>query len=72
MLGEGDFGAGQRPTPEADPRHVYHNFSIAIDPARKLFNGAEEEPIPAPHKVAPRSARRFAFMLAARRDLVLQ
>lgn len=28
-----------RKTPDADPRHVYHNIGIAIDPARRLFNG---------------------------------
>ena len=35
-------GEGQqpRPTPDADPRHVYENVSVAIDPARQLFNGA--------------------------------
>ncbi len=26
-------------TPDADPRRVYHNIGIAIDPARQLFNG---------------------------------
>lgn len=33
---------GQKPqqTPDADPRHVYENVSVAIDPARQLFNGA--------------------------------
>ncbi len=31
---------GPHQTPDADPRHVYHNLSIAIDPARMLFNGA--------------------------------
>jgi protein-L-isoaspartate(D-aspartate) O-methyltransferase len=36
---EGDFGGPPRHTPDADPRHVYHNFSIAIDAARQLFNG---------------------------------
>ncbi len=40
VVGEGDVGSGPRLTPDADPRHVYHNFSIAIDPARQLFNGA--------------------------------
>ncbi len=29
-----------RPTPDADVAHVYHNYSVAIDPARQLFNGA--------------------------------
>jgi protein-L-isoaspartate(D-aspartate) O-methyltransferase len=37
---EGDFGEPLRQTPDADPRHVYHNISVAIDPARMLFNGA--------------------------------
>lgn len=35
-----DYGGGNRQTPDADPRHVYHNVAIAIDPARQLFNGA--------------------------------
>ncbi len=26
-------------TPDADPKRVYHNIGIAIDPARQLFNG---------------------------------
>ena len=35
------FEAGSlRQTPDADPRRVYHNYAIAIDPARMLFNGA--------------------------------
>src|SRR6185503_17380813 len=35
-------GEGQKPqqTPDADPRQVYENVSVAIDPARQLFNGA--------------------------------
>jgi protein-L-isoaspartate(D-aspartate) O-methyltransferase len=36
---DGDFGAPVRLTPDADPRHVYHNISVAIDPGRMLFNG---------------------------------
>ena len=40
IRGEGDFQAAPRQTPDADPRHVYHNVAIAIDPARTLFNGA--------------------------------
>jgi protein-L-isoaspartate(D-aspartate) O-methyltransferase len=31
--------ASYRSTPDADPRHVYHNVAIAIDPARTLNNG---------------------------------
>jgi protein-L-isoaspartate(D-aspartate) O-methyltransferase len=37
---EGDYGEPLRQTPDADPRHVYHNISVAIDPTRMLFNGA--------------------------------
>ncbi len=40
VASEGDFAAGPRLTPDADPRHVYHNVSIAIDAGRRLFNGA--------------------------------
>lgn len=36
---EVDIGAPPRQTPDADPRHVYHNVAIAIDAARTLFNG---------------------------------
>jgi protein-L-isoaspartate(D-aspartate) O-methyltransferase len=35
-----DYGGGPRQTADADPRHVYHNIAIAIDPDRQLFNGA--------------------------------
>jgi protein-L-isoaspartate(D-aspartate) O-methyltransferase len=37
---EVDVQAAPRQTADADPRHVYHNVAIAIDPARMLFNGA--------------------------------
>jgi protein-L-isoaspartate(D-aspartate) O-methyltransferase len=40
IIGEGDMGRGARRTPDDDPRHVYHNVAIAIDPERQLFNGA--------------------------------
>ena len=40
IRGEADFQAAPRQTPDADPRHVYHNVAVAIDPARMLFNGA--------------------------------
>src|SRR5713101_8704608 len=36
---EGDWGGPPRQTPDADPRHVYHNLAIGIDPTRQLFNG---------------------------------
>src|SRR5262245_6552459 len=36
---EADFLSLPRQTPDGDPRHVYHNVSVAIDPARQLFNG---------------------------------
>ncbi len=40
VVGDGSVGAQPRQTPDADPAHVYHNYSVAIDPARQLFNGA--------------------------------
>ena len=40
IRGEADFQSPPRQTADADPRHVYHNLAIAIDPARQLFNGA--------------------------------
>jgi protein-L-isoaspartate(D-aspartate) O-methyltransferase len=36
---DADLGAPARLTRNDDPRHVYHNVAIAIDPARMLFNG---------------------------------
>src|SRR5512133_3154780 len=36
---DSDFGSPPRQTPDADPRRVYHNVSVGIDPARQLFNG---------------------------------
>jgi protein-L-isoaspartate(D-aspartate) O-methyltransferase len=39
VRGEADFG-GARTTADSETRHVYHNYSIAIDAARQLFNGA--------------------------------
>jgi protein-L-isoaspartate(D-aspartate) O-methyltransferase len=40
VRGEADFQAPPRRTADADPRHVYHNYAIAIDEPRMLFNGA--------------------------------
>ena len=37
--GYADLGEAPRLTRSADPRHVYHNVTIAIDAARMLFNG---------------------------------
>jgi protein-L-isoaspartate(D-aspartate) O-methyltransferase len=40
IRGIGDAGAGSgRLTDDADPRHVYHDVAIAIDPDRNLYNG---------------------------------
>ncbi|MEZ5320226.1 MAG: methyltransferase domain-containing protein [Vicinamibacterales bacterium] len=37
---QGEYDAGRpRMTGSADPRLVHHNISVAIDPARMLFNG---------------------------------
>jgi len=33
------FGAYYWPTPDADPRHIYHDVLVAIDPKRLLNNG---------------------------------
>ena len=40
VQGGGDLLAAARRTADGDPRRVYHNLSIAIDPARQLYNGA--------------------------------
>lgn len=37
---EADFQSGPRQTADGDPRHIYHNLAVALDPARQLFNGA--------------------------------
>jgi protein-L-isoaspartate(D-aspartate) O-methyltransferase len=39
IRGDGDVGGRTRQTPDANPKHVYHNVSVAIDPSRQLFNG---------------------------------
>lgn len=39
VRGEGHTG-GARATPDADPRHVYHNCSIAIDAGRHSISGS--------------------------------
>jgi protein-L-isoaspartate(D-aspartate) O-methyltransferase len=40
IRGEADFMSPPRRTADADPRHVYHNVAVGIDPDRMLFNGA--------------------------------
>jgi protein-L-isoaspartate(D-aspartate) O-methyltransferase len=37
---EADVSRVPRQTPDADPRWLYHNVAVAIDPSRQLFNGA--------------------------------
>lgn len=37
--GSAGAGGGYRTTPDADPRHLYHNIVVAIDAARRLNNG---------------------------------
>ncbi|HKF67699.1 MAG TPA: methyltransferase domain-containing protein, partial [Vicinamibacterales bacterium] len=40
IRGVGDAGAAAgRLTDDADPRHVYHDVAIGIDPGRNLYNG---------------------------------
>ena len=38
-IGRPTVGTTYRPTDDADPRHLYHNVLIAIDPSRQLNNG---------------------------------
>jgi protein-L-isoaspartate(D-aspartate) O-methyltransferase len=45
--GEGDFLGGPRQTPDADPKHLYHNVAVGIDPGHQLFNGAPSAVAPA-------------------------
>ena len=33
------IGPSYRATPDADPRHLYHDVAVAIDPSRQLHNG---------------------------------
>jgi protein-L-isoaspartate(D-aspartate) O-methyltransferase len=40
VVGEQDAGRVPRQTPSGDPRFVYENVAVAIDPARRLFNGS--------------------------------
>ena len=40
VRGDADVNAPLRRSIDADPRHVYHNVAIGIDPERMLFNGA--------------------------------
>lgn len=40
VRGDADVNAPLRKSSDADPRHVYHNVAVGIDPARMLFNGA--------------------------------
>ena len=39
IRGSGDMSSQPRRTDDADPRHVYHDVAIAIDPDRNLYNG---------------------------------
>jgi protein-L-isoaspartate(D-aspartate) O-methyltransferase len=39
ILPPGDPDASYRTTADADPKHLYHDVMVAIDPARKLNNG---------------------------------
>ena len=56
-----------RTTSDADPRHLYHDVVVAIDPARELNNGqpsslarwlAALEPAPGQHLLHVRSSSR--------------
>src|SRR3954452_23239143 len=40
-LCRGDAGRGDyRPTPDADPRHVYHGVLFALDATQRINNGS--------------------------------
>jgi protein-L-isoaspartate(D-aspartate) O-methyltransferase len=39
IRGVGDAAGPARWTEDADPRHVYHDVAIALDPERNLYNG---------------------------------
>jgi protein-L-isoaspartate(D-aspartate) O-methyltransferase len=39
IRGVGDVAGPPRQTDDADPRHVYHDVAIALDPERNLYNG---------------------------------
>ena len=66
VRGEADFGKPARQTPDADPRHAYHNYSMAIDPARQLFNGAPGVVAPAIDALAPTRGARVLHIGAGR------
>lgn len=40
VRGDADFMGPLRKTPNDDPRFIYHNIAVGIDPGRMLFNGA--------------------------------
>jgi len=40
VRGEADFQSPLRQTPGDDPRFIYHNVAVGLDPSRMLFNGA--------------------------------
>jgi protein-L-isoaspartate(D-aspartate) O-methyltransferase len=39
IRGAADLFGPPRETDDADPRHVHHDISVAIDPSRQLYNG---------------------------------
>jgi protein-L-isoaspartate(D-aspartate) O-methyltransferase len=55
---EADMSGGPRATPDADPKHVYHNVAIAIDASRQLFNGAPGAVAPAIDALSLRAGAR--------------
>ena len=56
---EADLQAPARQTPDADPRHVYHNLAVAIDSSRLLFNGAPSVVAAAIDALAPAPGARI-------------
>jgi hypothetical protein len=54
---EADFGAPARPTPDADPRHGYHNVTVALDPARAAVQWPTQPDREADRRARPAAGR---------------
>ena len=46
IAGQGDARTASTPASSSDPRAIYANVSVAIDPDRQLFNGAPASVVP--------------------------
>lgn len=60
-----NYGAGEtsyRPTPDANPKHLYHDIGIAIDASRKLNNGQPSSLAPAMDALELRRGERMVHI----------